>query len=596
MKVPGTALRRTLLVLLACLVVAATMALPIIVDWRSQEALLRPPVLMAATDRSAFITSPVILSSRPRLILANGRIAAPREQGARPRVQPDGKALFSTLLLDDATLILKVAAKPTAVDAAEGQDILSALLTSLSSLSFSTLHIHRGTLVIETASGARERLTQVEARIVAGRASRVMQATGHFVYRGRKTEFSARLTARSKDGIDLPLQLSLASKGLSARFVGELMALDKLRLSGDVDVDIASLKKFVHWLGVPLVGGRDLGKVTAKGRLEWKGESLTLDKAGFSMEGNAATGALTLNLGGVRPAIEGTLAFATLDAQKLLHKPTVKPSKLAVLSIRHWRERLAHSVIANFDADIRLSAERLMLPGGEIAKAAASISLKAGRLLADVAEVSLDGVDVGRLQIVLDESKRTPSLTVRGKLEGVEAKRVLALAGAPPLLAGRSTLIFDLTGTGRSWQNLAKTISGKASFGMVPGGTLSADLASLVQGLRVRPLTGWQAVPKGETRLAKTHIVMTISEGVLRAETFSLETPKHTLRGGGSLVLASGALDLAFKLDGERKPVRAAVARDVIDTLRVRGILREPMLAIEPTKPARGVRPTGNPG
>ena len=110
----------------------------------------------------------------------------------------------------------------------------------------------------------------------------------------------------------------------------------------------------------------------------------------MTLDGNEASGALVLNLAGDRPLIDGTLAFSALDLT-----PYVEAARSQ--SFLFDRQTASWSAFdlsfpdhsAYVDADLRISAPKVALKGYGLGRGAATITVRSGKLLADIAELEL---------------------------------------------------------------------------------------------------------------------------------------------------------------------------------------------------------------
>ena len=101
------------------------------------------------------------------------------------------------------------------------------------------------------------------------------------------------------------------------------------------------------------------------------------------------------------------------------------------------------SLLDNVDADLRISCDTLVIPGIETGQGAVAVTLKNGKLLADVAELAVEE-GVFRGQFVVERAGNDPRYGLSGKLEGVEAGRLLQRNLGRNPLQGRADIV---TGT-----------------------------------------------------------------------------------------------------------------------------------------------------
>src|SRR5690606_30093503 len=125
----------------------------------------------------------------------------------------------------------------------------------------------------------------------------------------------------------------------------------------------------------------------AKGLLTLAERAISFEHADFTLDGNAATGALMLKLGEERPLIEGTLDFASFDIA-----PYATPSRPYALALASdWLSAIripglsSSSVLSDLDADVRISAANVVSGSDRLGRCAASVSIKDGKLYGEIA-------------------------------------------------------------------------------------------------------------------------------------------------------------------------------------------------------------------
>ena len=177
---------------------------------------------------------------------------------------------------------------------------------------------------------------------------------------------------------------------LEASFEGHLNVAEDLQMSGHVELASPSLRRAARWLGVPVSAADGLNATVVKGQLNWAHRALAVEDAKVVIDGNEAAGALILNLAGERPLIDATLAFDALDLTPyaeaarsqsfLFDRQTAPRGRLFDLSF---------PLIRYVDADLRISAPKVTLKGYglSLGRGAATIAVRSGKLLADIAEL-----------------------------------------------------------------------------------------------------------------------------------------------------------------------------------------------------------------
>jgi uncharacterized protein involved in outer membrane biogenesis len=156
------------------------------------------------------------------------------------------------------------------------------------------------------------------------------------------------------------------------------------------------------------------------------------------IDGNEATGTLHLNFTAARPSIGGTLALKSLDLGRYFPSQT---ASLPGSTGSAWNCLLATDLslplLQHFDADLRLSADKVVLGRLQLGRSAATVMVSQGRMLADLGAFEFDG-GRGSGQLSADMTGSMPRLTLRGRLEEVDAQRLSASMFGHSVLTGRT--------------------------------------------------------------------------------------------------------------------------------------------------------------
>jgi AsmA protein len=519
---------------------------------------LRTAVVLATARDSFQVTSPIELSASPRLVLEHGTLSLAPRAGRKPRSAKEALALLESgraqLMLEDALLTLDTRTGRSLETAAAGAEI-APMLTALTQFRFNSLKIRRGTLVIHAGARAREVLGQVSADLAATRDAAV-SAIGSFNLRGEELSFDAvlGLAADVNDG-RVPLKATITGGLVQASLDGRVALADRLQLTAAVaDVRCDRLRELARWLGAAWPAGSGLQNFRARGQLDWQEGVLAFQEAVFHMDGNEASGALSIGLG-ERTAIDGTLALARLDLTTYMPPAAGAPPKdvksrleAAWLALTGDPADYAFPLIRELDADVRISADRVVARGNDFGRGAATLSIRDGKMLADLAEIELGHGAFGGGQVMLDMAGREPRYVVRGKLAGFEAARLsAAVFDYPPLLSGRGEVSLDLAATGATRAQLANTLAGKIMLHIGEGGRLGIDIDALLAAARAKDLAGWTA-GRGSTMVDEIVARFRVSGGTVSAEAVKVQTNGRSIVGTGGIDFTNRELDVQVML------------------------------------------------
>lgn len=564
----------SLLVLIACV--------GLIFEFGASEFRLPRTAVLAAPAASYEITSPIEIGQGTGVRIESGTIQLAQPPGSRqpaaaPQALPeDGSA---SLIIDDG--VFRIAGSSLS-EKADPVMLMAPLVDVLHRLNFERLAIRRSTARVTLPSGHAETLTNVNADIIARRKSSLsIRGTG--TLRGQEISFdvSGPSLLDRRAGASRAMKAIIKSQLLQISFDGRLGASDVLRLQGQADVTVNNLRKTARWLGAPWPVGPGLQEMRVSGEIDWQAPALAFDKTTFQIDGNEATGTMALAFGGARPNLTGTLAFKSLDLTKYF----AQEIKGQFASLLPWLgandSEFPLPMGRQLDADVRISASQVVLPGIETGRFAASVSLKGGRLLADIAEFSID-TGQGSGQITANFMDPTPQVSVRGKLEGIEAARASTLLMGHSALQGPSTISVDLSARGDSGAELLGGLRGKATLSLREGGRVGIDVKSLMSAAQKTKLEGWDVATKGQTTIDGLEAKLRIDHGVIASELIEARSGESLLKAFGTVNLASRQIDLRVLLDGPPTSAARVDAGAVPkDILVFRGPLSAPSIQVE---------------
>jgi AsmA protein len=532
-----------------CLLLAVVA--PMLLDPRASDEPFAGYAVMASPRDLHVVTSPIRLSGTPDLTLNRGALYA------------DGNATagmpISRFVLDGAVFYLNASGLRTnasSFDGLAGSDLsaLTPLVEQFTAMGFDALTLRRGTLYVTSADGGLETINDIEAELSGWRKGQ-LAAKGSFAVHGQRVSFDATLALPGDKRAPprWPLKVSLKGDLIEASFDGHLDASEDLQLSGQTEIATSSLRRAVRAFGVPVPNNEGLNAASIKGQLSWARRIVAVEKAKITVDGNEAAGNLALNLAGERPLFDGTLAFSALDLTPYFEA-------LRAQSFVFDRQRASWStfdltfpIIKHVDADLRISAPKIALKGYGFGRGAATISMRSGKLLADIAELELHS-GTASAQITANTNELVPHYALRGKIENFEAAHAGAALLGSVALNGRSTLSLDLSSSGQTPAEVLRSLSGKAVLIMTEGARMALDLKAL-RAAKSGAALAWTALVKGQTSLDQVEARTIIRDGVLIGDTV-------LARSGGTGISATGSVDLVEGTLDVRLATKPNVAAD----------------------------------
>jgi hypothetical protein len=530
---------------IACLLLAVLA--PMFLGPRATDEPFSGYAVMASPRDMHVITSPIRLSDAPDLTLSRGTLYA------------DGNAAAGTpisrFVLDAPVFHLNASGlRPDTPGFEAGLanmmtgSVAPLLVEQLVAMGFDGLTVRQGTLHVTTAAGVSETLGDIQAELTGRRKGQIV-GKGSFTIRGQRLAFDGALAPPAEKPTQTRWPFKVALKGdlLDASFDGHLGVAEDLQLTGQVDLSSPSLRRVGRWFGVPVPIADGLNAIGIKGQATWARNALAVEDAKLVIDGNEAAGALVLNFAGERPLIDATLAFHALDlspyAEAARSQSFLFDRQTATWSLFD----LSFPLIRHVDADLRVSAPKVTLKGFGLGRGAATIAVRSGKLLADIAELDLYG---GKLsaQVTASANEIVPRYTLRGRVENFDAGPAGAAVFGSAVLTGRSTLSVDIEGSGQTPAEVVRRLSGKATLTMPEGGRVAMDMKALRAAAKASGPPGWGPLAKGQTNLEVVEARAHIRGGVVLTEMVQARSGAAGLAASGRIDLAERTLDLRVSM------------------------------------------------
>ena len=194
-------------------------------------------------------------------------------------------------------------------------------------------------------------------------------------------------------------------------------------------------------------------------------------------------------------------------------------------------------IVDQIDADVRISAASVFMAERKFGRGAATLSLKDGVLMADLAELEFakGGRCGGQFGFKLEDG--VPRYTLRGKIESVELSLLSRILWAYDVVTGIGDITVDLKASGDSKGKIFDTASGKVSIRQPAGGTVGLDLRTLAATTRSQPQLGWGGAVRGHTQIDGMIADFSLEDGSVRVE-------KAMARAGDATLSIEGTLNL----------------------------------------------------
>jgi hypothetical protein len=526
--------------------VGVLMFSPLLLD----DLIFKTSYLLRPSPDAVTIEVPAIVSEQPRIAVLSGALSVPSALSGKART---GEALATLIKGGSARLalsspVIELELSPQ-LGAGFGTDeqpstAASPLLTALEDATFESLTIHRGTVLLKSAGGRIDTLTDVTAELGVKRKTAV-RIKGSATYNGETVAFDATFGARigRRGSSRLPMKATLRSGPLQVALDGRLDVGNGLQLSAQVaDIEVANVRTLARWLGHAWPSGAGLKDFSAHGQLEWSGQTISFPKAVFKIDGNEANGTAALTFGGVRPAFAGTFACQTIDLAPYFPEPLATAAAL-LPQLKATRD-LTLPMMGTIDADVRLSTDAVVLGPWQAGRSAASIALREGQLLANLAELTLPGGGTATAEMAIQGSPTIPNYTVHGRIDAVELASLTAGLIGAPIVRGVGGVVVDLRASGGAGIDVLSRLSGRIDVTLPDGGAAGCtmkDLAAVAQ-------SGADPIPdqlcRTATSLQPAKATISLTNGIVTAGSVGAAAGADQLRLSGTVDLVTRIMDL----------------------------------------------------
>ena len=540
------------------------LAAPLLVSDRYNRIALQTGAVLAASNNSYSLSAPVRLMTGPTIELERGTLSVPPSRTGLAR---GGQMIAMLITGNGPQLTLERAAftadfsarEPTFSREAPDEEV-APLVKALQGWQFDGLVVRESTVRIKMSDGSLLQLDNVSATI-SSKPNGAIHASGSFDYRNETVTFDTALDAsRDAQGMSRPVSASFTSQPISANLDGNLLLGENPQLiAPKATLQTRNLRALANWLGIEWPAGNGFGAFRAKGQMEWTGRNISFQNADLELDDNSATGTLSLNYAPERPMVEGTLGFKTLNAVQYLQGDDPAAKRDSVLAAIRDASGLEFPLIQAIDADFRISAGSLSLPTLSVGRSAATLSLREGKMLADIAELEFDDGTRGSGQIRIDMSGANPRYGLQAKFEAADVGHAIYAVFGHPAVQGRGALTADLTASGNTGDMLLRSLAGKLCVTLAEAGRVGLDINKLTAPAS-EPLdsAAWQNASTRAIAVDKLDARFTVSKGILRAQSAEAVSGERALKAEGAIDLIARDLDLEFAISDAPKTTNGA--------------------------------------
>lgn len=356
---------------------------------------------------------------------------------------------------------------------------------------------------------------------------------GSLTWRAERFAVTARANARAlAAGEDSEVSLNATSNRVNFGFAGIASAAGLG--TGKVALSTPSLRDLLSWIGQPISAGGGLKAFSIDGTVALEADRFVFDKTAFTLDKSSGIGTGEIVFAD-KPSVKAGLAMTLLDVTPYLAASGATGNDNGGGGGNGSDTPIDFGGLTAVDANLNLRAEAIVADDIKIGPSALTLKLVAGKLDANLTEMSLySGAGTGAVSI--DGGSATPSVAASFRLQNVAAGPFLTDAIGFKRVEGRGDFAFELQTSGASQSALTRSLAGNGAMDIQDGAILGIDIPGMLQNLSIGTLLGWRP---GNDRTDFTEIdaTFTIINGVLTNDDLVMAGPEFAINGGGTIDL-----------------------------------------------------------
>ena len=445
----------------------------------------------------------------------------------------------------------------------------------------------------DAAAGKTYAFDDIDLTVVLKSLAEPLEARGTMLFQGAPTNVDMVLTslaevmAKEPGNLKLNLQIGEAAAGADLAIATK----NGVRYSGPMTLDAPDLPALAALMGTELADAPGFDNLSVKGDIDGGDTAMRLENAAITFDDIAAQGAVSLNWAGARPKASGVLSTDKLDL-----RPYMPPPAQSAEGFPAWSEApMDFASLNNIDAEFDISTNAIFINDLEFGESRLKLTLDAGRMTADIPELSMYGGQ-GSGRIVVNARGATPSFAGNFDVGAVQAQPFSKDLLKNDNLLGLGSFNLNFTAVGASQAAIMQTIDGSGGFDIADGALKGVNIAGLVRAVGefqsgFNPAALQRAVaeargPSQQTDFSEFLSDFSIVDGLVSAPAITLNGPYLTMNGTGSINLAAQTIDLRLSPRG-MSTLDGQGGRSITVPVRVGGTFSKPTIGIDAESLAR---------
>jgi len=333
---------------------------------------------------------------------------------------------------------------------------------------------------------------------------------------------------------------------LGITFAGSARLNTELTYAGRVSILAPDLKQLAAAAGAKLPAGNVYRSFSLTGDTSGGTSNVLLKNAVVEFDDIRGTGEAALSFAG-RPRLTGTLSTGPIDATP--YGAASGAPKDEKKSGGWGDDPVDLSPLKLADADLTIKAEALKFQKFDFGPSNVLVTLKDGRLVADIKQTSLFG-GAGGATLVADGSGSVPAVGIKANINGLALKPFLNAAAGFDMLEGSGNFQIDMSGSGATVQSLMSSLAGSGKFDFGEGLLRGVNLPELGKAAQTALTT--RSIPlsafgnNAQTRFGNMKASFTMAKGIAAMADLKLDSDVVSVSGGGNLDIGQQKLSLSL--------------------------------------------------
>jgi AsmA protein len=378
----------------------------------------------------------------------------------------------------------------------------------------------------------------------------------------------------------------LDADAAGARITGSLTGaeiLDAPKLKGSIKLDPLSLREWLPKLGIDAPQTTDpnvLKQLSFAGNVQLTKSSAEVGDIVMKLDDTTMRGMLGVADFAAK-ALRFDLNVDRIDADRYLPPPPEKP---AAEDAQEPPTEIPVDMLRKLNARGQLSIGEAIFAGIKFTKLRLGVNAREGKARFYPSEASMYGGQY-RGDIGIDSTGKVARVTLDEHVSGVDFAPLFKDMFETERVSGKGSANIKLAGSGRTTDDVIKTLDGTVDFKVADGALEGADLWYEIR--RARALLKQQAIPERPSGPPRTPFTAltgtgTMNDGVMKNDDLNVAMQYLKVTGQGAVDLPKNSLDyrlVAAVLKIPREGADAAQMQDLVDAqipVKVSGALTDP--------------------